>query len=445
MKKILLTMLGVALMAAPALAQVPLGVTAEKVDVNKLKAAIAKSDAEIADAKKAAKVATWIKRGNTLIDVDGKPVNGVYATMPEAMLKATYGDATPTVETIAGREYTVYTYDHFKAYLLNGAVEYFIPVTVIDPAALDKAREAFEKAYQIDPKKVKEVSAGLEAIRRKSVEDATSQFTLGNYKAAATDFRRAYTASIHPAAAGIDTLSLYYAGMSAAHALDHAASLEDLKKTLELGYEADGDIYRLMFVGFYNLDRREEALAILQKGLALYPANEDLIDMMMRYYAENDGDPTSLVPMVEEAIAKNPENPVLYQGLARIYDKLGQIDNAIETIQKAVALAPEDFLSSYLEGLFIVKKGDEMNVEVGRQSFTSRAQAQEAEGRVNDVFRQAIAPLEKAYSINPEEIATVELLKNLTFRLREEEGMQAKYEKYNGLFDSMGGQSNAAQ
>ncbi len=111
MKKILLTMLGVALMAAPALAQVPLGVTAEKVDVNKLKAAIAKSDAEIADAKKAAKVATWIKRGNTLIDVDGKPVNGVYATMPEAMLKATYGDATPTVETIAGREYTVYTYD----------------------------------------------------------------------------------------------------------------------------------------------------------------------------------------------------------------------------------------------------------------------------------------------------------------------------------------------
>ncbi len=143
--------------------------------------------------------------------------------------------------------------------------------------------------------------------------------------------------------------------------------------------------------------------------------------------------------MVEEAIAKNPENPVLFQGLARVYEKLGQLDNAIETIKKAVALAPDDFLSLYLEGLFIVKKGDEMNVEVGKQSFTSRAQAQEAQSKVNDTFRQAIAPLEKAYAINPEEIATVELLKNLSYRLREDEGVLAKYEKYNELYLSMGG------
>ncbi len=195
-----------------------------------------------------------------------------------------------------------------------------------------------------------------------------------------------------------------------------------------------------MFVGLYNLDRREDALAALQKGLARYPANEDLIDMMMRYYAENDGDPSSIIPMVEEAIAKNPENPVLFQGLARVYEKLGQLDNAIETIKKAVALAPDDFLSLYLEGLFIVKKGDEMNVEVGKQSFTSRAQAQEAQSKVNDTFRQAIAPLEKAYAINPEEIATVELLKNITALLRDEPGMGEKFANYTDLFNSMSGQ-----
>jgi tetratricopeptide (TPR) repeat protein len=439
MKKILLTMLGVALMAAPALAQMPMGVSVQKVDVNKLKAAIAKSDAEIADAKKAAKAATWIKRGNTFIDVDLKPVNGIYVSMPEMMLKATYGDAPTAVENIGGTDFTVYTYEHFKAYLLNGAVEYYVPTTVIDPAALDKALEAFEKAYELDPQKVKEVSTGLEAIKRKSVEDASTEYTLGDYKKAAADFRRAFDASTQPASAAIDTLSLYYAGMSDTFGLDHAAAVEDLSKALELGYEADGDIYRLLFVAYYNLERRPEALAILQKGMALYPANEDLIDMMMRYYAENDGDASSLIPTVEEAIAKNPENPALYQGLARIYDKLGQIDNAISTIHKAVELAPEDFLSNYLEGLFIVKKGDEMSLEVGKQSFTSRTEAQEAQSKVSDVFRAAIAPLEKAYSLNNEEIATVELLKNLTFRLREDEGMQAKNDKYSELFNTMTG------
>jgi tetratricopeptide (TPR) repeat protein len=439
MKKILLTMLGVALMASPALAQMPMGVSVEKVDVNKMKAAIAKSDAEIADAKKAAKAATWLKRGNTFVDVELKPVNGVYASMPEMMLKAAYGDAPAAVENIAGTDFTVYTYDHFKAYLANGVVEYFVSLTVVDPAALDKALEAYEKAYELDPKKAKDVAVGLERVRVKSVENGTTEFSFGDYKKAADDFYRAYVASTQPAAPVIDTLSLYYAGMSAAHGLEHEAALKYLDESLKLGYDAEGDIYRLMFVALYNLDRRPEALAILQKGMALYPANEDLIDMMMRYYAENDGDASSLIPTVEEAIAKNPENPALYQGLARIYDKLGQLDNAIATIQKAVELAPEDFLSTYLEGLFIVKKGDEMSNEVDRQSFTSRTQAQEARAKVVDVFREAVAPLERAYSLNPEEIATVELLKNLTYRLREDEGMQEKNAKYNELFNTMSG------
>lgn len=443
MKKILLTMLGAVLMASPAMAQAPMGVTVEKVDVNRLKAAIAKSDAEIADAKKALKSGTWVKRGEMFLDVDGKPVNGVYASMPEAMLKATYGDAAATTETINGKEYTVYTYEHFKAYLSNGVVDFFVPVTVVDPTALDKAYDAFAHAYEMDAKSAKAVGSGLAALQRKSTEDAGTQFTLGNYKQAATAFRRAYNASAHPANGTVDTLSLFYAGMSSAHALDHEAALEDLGKALGMGYESDGDIYRLMFVELYNLDRRAEALDILKKGMERYPANEDLIDMMMRYYAENDGDPSSLIPTVEAAIAKNPQNPVLYQGLARVYDKLGQIDNAIATVKKAVALAPDDFLSSYLEGFFIVKKGDEMNQAFNQQTFTSVTQSREALAEVNGVFRQAVEPLERAYNINPEEVATIELLKNLTFRLREEEGMQAKLDKYTQLYESKSGQSTA--
>jgi hypothetical protein len=52
------------------------------------------------------------------------------------------------------------------------------------------------------------------------------------------------------------------------------------------------------------------------------------------------------------------------------------------------------------------------------------------------VFRQATAPLEKAYSLNPEELATVELLKSLTYRLRDDEGMAEKYQKYYDLLNA---------
>ena len=39
--------------------------------------------------------------------------------------------------------------------------------------------------------------------------------------------------------------------------------------------------------------------------------------------------------------------------------------------------------------------------------------------------------------MNPNDKRTVESLKALTFRLRDEEGMQAKYEKYNKIFEEL--------
>ncbi|MDR1671075.1 MAG: tetratricopeptide repeat protein [Alistipes sp.] len=437
MKKIFFSMLAAALFAATASAQTEgVGVSPAPVDVAKLRSAIAKSDAEIANVKKNTKAATWIKRGTTFLDVDGRPVNGIYASMPEAMLKVSFGEATPATENVNGTSYSVYTYEHFKAYVRNGVVEFFIATTVVDPSALDKAYEAFAKAYEMDAKQAKKVGDGMGNIRLKSFENGGSLYSLGDYKSAAANFRRAYKASIHPSVASPDTLAIYYAGMSASYGSDYAASLEDLDKTLALGFESDGELYRYKFIDLYNLGRKEESLETLKTGLARFPVNENLIDLIMRSYAENEGDPTSLIPMVQEAISKNPQNPSLYQGLARVYDKLGQSDNAIKAIKEAVKLAPEDFLSNYLEGWIIVKKGDSMNDELNRQTFTSNAQYQQALGAVMDVFRLALAPLERAYQLNSSELATVELLKNLTFRLRDDAGMAEKYEKYNNLFNA---------
>ncbi|MDR2894290.1 MAG: tetratricopeptide repeat protein [Alistipes sp.] len=429
MKKFLLTMLGAALIVGPATAQIAV----EKVDVDKLRSAISRSDAEIADPKKAEKAATWVKRGEMFIDVDGKPVNGLYAGMPEAMLKLTFGEAPAAEANIEGTLYTVYTYEHFKAYLQGGAVEFYIPTTVVDPAALDKAYDALNTAYEMDAKTAKKVGEGMGNIRVSSFEHGTALYSAQDFKNAADNFRRAFRASSHPASPAVDTMAIYYAGMSAVYGEDWAASLADLEKALEMGYEAEGNTYRMMFVDLYQLDRRDDALRAIETGISRFPDNEQLLEMIMSYYAENEGDPSSLIPMVQEAISKHPENPRLYLGLARVYDKLGQSDEAITAIKKAVEFAPEDFLMNYFEGYFIVKKGDAMAAAFTSQPFTSREQSQQAQNDVNDVYRQAIVPLEKAYSLNPAELAPLELLKTLTFRFRDEPGMQEKNDKYNGL------------
>lgn len=435
MKKLILTLLGVAFAAGAANAQ--MAVTPAKVDVAKLRAEVAKSDADIADPKKNTKAATWVKRGEVLVDVDAKPVNGVYAGMPENILKASFGDVAAQEETVEGRKFKTYNFEHFKAYLAGSTVGFYTANTVIVPDALDKAYDAFAKAYEMDAKTKTKVGHGMSNIHTKSFEDASAQYSLRNYKAAAVDFRRAYRASAHPASAAIDTAALYYSGMTAVLAEEYNEALEALNRAIAMGYESEGEAYYFKAQAQYGLGQKDATLATLNEGIMKYPTSETVIDMLMKYYSENGGNVESVIPIVQSAIDKNPENANLYQGLANVYDKLGRGDDAINTIKKAVEIAPNSFFANYLEGLYIVRKGDRLFEALGKQTFTSAAEYQQALGASNDVFRTAIPPLEKALDINPSEAATVELLKNLTFRLRQEAGMQAKYDKYNALLDQM--------
>ncbi len=430
MKKILLTMLGVVLMSATVSAQ------SVNVDVNKLKSTITKAEATVANPKQATKAAAWIKLGEAYLDADAAIVEGVYVGMPENMLKVSFGEVAPVQETINDQTVTYYPFTHLKAYVSNGVVDFFVPTTVVDSEALQKAYDSFNKAYELDAKNTK-VGADIQRVFLRSFETGGALYSIGDYSNAAINFRRAFKASSHPTSPAIDTLSTFYAGMAAALGGDYENALTDLDKALAMNFENNGEVYRMKFLAMYQMGRKEESLEVLKSGIAKYPTNEDLIDMMLRYYAENDGDASAMIPLVEAAIANSPNNPNLYQGLAQIYEKLGRLDDAVTTIKKAVAVDPENFLANYYEGLFLLRKGDEMNTELNRQNITSAARYREASGVITDVFRSALAPLEKAHSLNPTEPSTVELLKSLTARLREDPGMQEKYDKYNDLFNSM--------
>jgi len=79
-----------------------------------------------------------------------------------------------------------------------------------------------------------------------------------------------------------------------------------------------------------------------------------------------------------------------------------------------------------------------MTTEFNGKSFTSREERDAEMAKLNEAYAKALAPLEKAHSINPEEPITVELLKSLYFRLRDESPeMMDNFNKYNELFKSM--------
>lgn len=408
--------------------------TYEKINVDQLKKNIEKSDAEIANPKKNTKAATWIKRGDLLVNVDGAPVNGLFVGIDEPTLKTTFGEVPVETVNIGSVPYSVYTYEHFKGYVKDGKLAFYIPSTVIVENALPQAYDAYAKAYDIDNKASK-VGTGMKNINSRAAEKGGAYFGLQDYKAGADNFRLAYKASIHPSLGQPDTLSIYNAGFLGTLAGDYENALHDIEIAIALGYESNGDSYYYKFFCLYQLGRMQEATDVLEAAIIKYPNSDTIITALLDVYSTNpDKDPSGLVPLVLNVIKQNPNNPDLYVGLARVYDKLGQLNDAIEAARSAVAIDANSFLGNYYIGYYIAKQGDEKDKELHDMAITSREQYLRAQAEVTKIYAEAIPSLEKAYEINPSEIATIELLKNLTFRLRDTEGMSTKYEKYNALY-----------
>ncbi len=444
MKKLILgaaVLIGAALVAgtgsAVAQSQEAVGVYIQKVNPEKLKAAVAKSDAEIADPAKAAKSATWIKRGNTFIDIDTKPVNGLYVGIAEADLKVSIpGEYTVENVNLSGQPYTLYRGDQAHMYLnADGVLAFYTPSIVVDSMALGKAYEAFDKAYQLDPKAAKKVKTGMQKIHENAKLDAEIFFGyIDNLKLANANFTMAYRASAHPAVAQPDTAALFNAGYAAVLMGDFATAVKDMDEVIAMGYESNGNSYYFKAVSQYQAGEKEAALATMEVGRDKFPANENLISLIMAYYSDEDKDPSELVSTVQAAIERNPENGKLYEGLARIYDVLKKYDDAIATIKKAVELSPADWYPSFLEGSYMINKGNAQTTENNARAMSlSSAENQANKDAVNAIYKAALVPLERAFELAPTNVNVVERLKNLTFVLRDDPDVASKYEKYNEL------------
>ena len=99
MKRLILVALAAVLLAVPA-------AEAQKVNKSAIVAKLQKSDADVADAKKNVKAATWMNRGKAYYEAAVAPTKDIFVGMEAMMLKMTVGEAQSVgEETLAGVAY----------------------------------------------------------------------------------------------------------------------------------------------------------------------------------------------------------------------------------------------------------------------------------------------------------------------------------------------------
>ena len=448
MKKTILTALAALLVAVPA-------VKAQKVNKEALLAKIEKSDADIANEKKAAKAATWLARGKAFYEVAVEPTKSIFANMEPTMLKLAVGEPKSTTkETLNGTEYDAWVYPYFTAYVKDNKVVTWKQSKWVLKDAPKKAIEAYNKAYELDPKTAEKVKEGL-----KQVSDFCSQvgnvgIDSGNYVEAADAYVTAFEAQSSPAYEKADPALLYYAGYlltvdGSNNPKSFAKGGEYLTKAIDLGYaDEEGNIYYYLFHCLYgqkDLDKGNimKAKDVLLTGIGKFPKNERILDGLVQLYTNPEdsvGDAADLVALIDAAIESNPENVDLWFGRGRIFFALKQYDESIASFRKVVELKPDLFEGNYYLGVFYTIKADEMNKVMNEKQYSSQTAYDTDLKEVNAVYMEAVPWFEKAYELKKDDVNTLDFLKSICFRLRDEEGMMDKYNKYNTLLKEAKGE-----
>ena len=448
MKRMILVALAAVLLAAPA-------AQAQKVNKSAIVAKLEKSDADIADAKKNTKAATWINRGKAYYEAAIAPTKDVFVGMETMMLKLSVGEPQSVgQETLAGVAYESWVYPYFTVYISGGKVVTWVETQTVFEGAGEKAVEAYLKALEVDPKQAEKVKEGMNQLGNYYSQLGNTSLDAARYAAAADAYLAAYNVLQHPVMGNEkDATLLYYAGYlrsmdGATDPASFVAGGELLEKALEAGYaDEEGNIYYYLFHCYYGQKEADKANVLkardyLLAGIEKFPKNERILEGLMQLYTaeEGVGDPQDLVALLDGQLAENPESVDLWFGRGRLFYALKNFDESIASFKKVAELKPDLYEGWFYLGLFYTLKGDAANQALNEKSYTSQAAYDADLAAVNAIYMEAIPAFEKALAIKANDVDSLESLKALCFRLRDEAGMMDKYNHYNAAWQAAKGQ-----
>lgn len=340
-----------------------------------------------------------------------------------------------------------------------------------DFTKLKASAEAFNTAITLDPKMEEQLADPIQNLRAALINGAIKDQNAQQYKLATEKLYASYMISKDPS-------DLYYAAGNAVNGKDYDAAIKYYQMVLDSGYTGEteefvatdketgevvpfenenvrnialksgqyikpekrvteskkGEVLRNMTLIYIEKGDTEKATALMKAARAESPKDVYLMraDADMSYKM---GDVARYNELMEKIVATDPENPEIYFNLGISNDQLGNKEKASEYYTKALELKPE-YEAALINLAALKLSGEDKLVEemnsLGNSTADNKKYDELKKERQN-IYKDALPYLEKAFNINPSNQNVVKYLMNIYGQI----GEDAKYKEMKTKLEAM--------
>jgi len=404
-----------------------------------LKESIDKNEITTQHPKKGIDPKTWMERGKLFQDaynVNVGPLRFGMSQMEAGLFfKEPKNKITSEKDGILSE---TFEYNQIKLHFENGGLKSWEETKKNFDNPLMEAVKAYQKAASLDEKgkNTKKIGEAFQTISNDLENRFFNEYALLKLKNA---YRTALDRiEVSNAIGFADTSYYFYAGFMAFAQSEIDSSMwkqarQNLEKALALGYrevgESRGQIYDLLYHSCIRTGDSLQALKFAQAGFEVNPNYERLMYNLINYYLSR-GENNKTLEYLEQAVARDPNNPNLLFAQGKVLDELGEPEKSHIAYDAAIAADPTYFDPYFNKAVLYYNGAVKLMEEVDKIKDIKEYDAGLV--IVYEEFAKAIPFLEKAHEIRPDEKQTMETLSSLYFRLRTKfPELEVKYHEMN--------------
>ncbi len=273
----------------------------------------------------------------------------------------------------------------------------------------------YQKAIELDEKMENVVNMQLPLLSNAVINKGIGGFQTKDYSVALDAFEFAMKVGENEIFGGAaDTSIIYNAGLAAYNGEIFDKAIEYFTICSKLGY-GGVDLYLLLKNCYLEEEDSTNAAKILQDAFEAFPGNENVLVHLVNYYLISGRNEQAL-EYIAIAKEKDPDNATYYHAEGVLYDKANEAEKAMKAYLKAAELDPTYFNTQYNIGALLFNKGvtmvEKANAIMDNEEYEKAKTAAEAQ------FTKSLPFMENAHKLDPADIATMETLKILYYRMQ---------------------------